>query len=385
MHKAWKVIIVLVLAALVAWVLVQKPRGGGPPAARAGAGEGAAAADATLPRLLEIGGPDCLPCKEMKQVLASLEAHYPGQLRIEFVNFWLDEETADRYDVLQIPTQIFLDPAGKVLGRNEGPITEQALVAKWKELGYDLRPTDAPGAARAETPPLMRLFEAAKRFLGAAPAVALAAAFAWGILSVLLSPCQLASIPLIVGFISSQGPTTTRRAFLTSGVFALGILATFALIGGITAAAGRVLGNVGAWANYAVAAVFLAVGLLLLDVIPMPGSGLGQMATKRRGLPAAFLLGLVFAVAIGPCAFVFLAPVLLAVLQVAKTALAYGILLLVVYGIGNGAVIIAAGTSTNLVQRYLNWNERSKGVVAIKRACGVLVAFAGLYLLYTAR
>ena len=35
--------------------------------------------------------------------------------------------------------------------------------------------------------------------------IAVTAALAWGLLSILLSPCHLASIPLIVGFISGQG------------------------------------------------------------------------------------------------------------------------------------------------------------------------------------
>ena len=47
------------------------------------------------------------------------------------------------------------------------------------------------------------------------PAIALAAAFVWGVLSIILSPCHLASIPLIIGFINEQGLTSTKRAFAT--------------------------------------------------------------------------------------------------------------------------------------------------------------------------
>jgi cytochrome c-type biogenesis protein len=38
-----------------------------------------------------------------------------------------------------------------------------------------------------------------------------------------------------------------------------------------------------------------------------------------------------------------------------------------------------------VVQHYLNWNERSKGAVILKKVCGVLVLLGGLYLIYTAR
>ena len=69
------------------------------------------------------------------------------------------------------------------------------------------------------------------------PIVAFAASFVWGVLSILLSPCHLASIPLIVGFIDEQGRISTRRAFCISTLFAVGILITIGGIGAITAAA----------------------------------------------------------------------------------------------------------------------------------------------------
>jgi cytochrome c-type biogenesis protein len=48
-------------------------------------------------------------------------------------------------------------------------------------------------------------------------------------------------------------------------------------------------------------------------------------------------------------------------------------------------VIIFAGTCTEAVQRYMNWNERSRGAIILKRICGILVLLAGLYLIYVAR
>jgi len=79
-----------------------------------------------------------------------------------------------------------------------------------------------------------------------------------------------------------------------------------------------------------------------------------------------------------------MAPILAVTTRVAATRFAYGVLLLVVYGVGHCSVIVAAGTSTELVQRYLNWSEKSRGAVLLKQACGVLVILGGLYLIYTA-
>lgn len=231
---------------------------------------------------------------------------------------------------------------------------------------------------------MQELFARLTHAVEGAPIIAIIASFAWGVLSILLSPCHLASIPLIVGFIDGQGRMPTRRAFTIATLFSVGILITIAVIGAITAAAGRMMGDVGRYGNYFVAAIFFVVGLHLLDVIPMPWSGPGQVRTKRKGLWAAFILGLVFGIALGPCTFAYMAPMLGVTFKLAATNLGYGVLLLVVYGVGHCSVIVLAGTCTGLVQRYLNWNEKSKGAVILKRICGVLVLLGGVYLIYAA-
>ncbi len=231
---------------------------------------------------------------------------------------------------------------------------------------------------------MQELFTTLTHAVEGSSAVAFAAAFVWGVLSILLSPCHLASIPLIVGFIDSQGRISTKRAFIISTLFAVGILITIAGIGIITAAAGRMMGDVGKYGNYFVALIFFVVGLYLLDVIPMPWSGPGQVGIKRKGLLAAFILGLVFGIALGPCTFAYMAPMLAVAFKSAATRPVYAAGLLLLYGIGHCSVIVIAGTCTELVQRYLNWNEKSKGAVILKKICGALVILAGFYLIYIA-
>jgi len=232
---------------------------------------------------------------------------------------------------------------------------------------------------------ISELFSSLTRAVEGAPAIAMTAAVVWGVLSVVLSPCHLASIPLIVGFIDQQGRMTTRRAFAISLLFSLGILITIGVIGAVTAVAGRMMGDVGRWGNYGVAAIFFAVGLYLLEVITLPLPNAAQPGIKSKGMLAAFVLGLVFGVALGPCTFAYMAPMLGVTFRLASTNLAYGVLLLVLYGVGHCGVIVLAGTFSEAVQNYLNWNEKSRGAVILKKVCGVLVLFAGLYLLYTAR
>jgi len=231
---------------------------------------------------------------------------------------------------------------------------------------------------------LQELFGALTRAVEGTAGVALGAAFVWGVLSILLSPCHLASIPLIVGFIDKQERTSPRHAFWLSTLFASGILITIALIGVITASLGRMMGDIGVWGNYVVAAVLLLVGLHLLGVIPLSFQGATPQAVQRKGLLAALVLGLVFGIALGPSTFAYMAPILAVTTRVAATQFAYAFLLLVMYGVGHCSVIVTAGTSTGFVQRYLNWTEESRGTIILKQICGVLVILGGLYLIYTA-
>jgi cytochrome c-type biogenesis protein len=232
---------------------------------------------------------------------------------------------------------------------------------------------------------LRALFSWLSTAVNSAPLIAIAGSFLWGVLSILLSPCHLTSIPLIVGFISGQGNTSTRRALILSLLFATGILLTIAAIGIITALLGRMLGDIGPYANYFLAAIFVLVGLYLLEVISLPGlAGPGQSAFQRRGAFAALVLGLLFGIALGPCTFAYLAPMLAVVFKLGARHFPFSLLLLLVYALGHCSIIVGAGTLTELVERYLNWHNRSRGMVLVKKVCGVLVILGGIYLIWTA-
>ena len=228
------------------------------------------------------------------------------------------------------------------------------------------------------------IFSTLTRAVEQTPLLAAGAAVAWGILSIMLSPCHLASIPLIVGFIGEQGAISTRRASIIALLFSLGILITITFVGVITAAMGRMLGDVGSSGNYVLAAIFFLVGLHLMGVFPLPWSGSRKVTAPKQGFLPALILGLLFGTAVGPCTFAYLAPMLAVTFRVAASNLPYGLLLLVLYGIGHCAVIVLAGTFTEVVGRYLHWNEKSKGLLVLKRVCGFLILLGGLYMLYTA-
>jgi cytochrome c-type biogenesis protein len=214
--------------------------------------------------------------------------------------------------------------------------------------------------------------------------IAVVAAIGWGVISILLSPCHLSSIPLVIGYISSQGQEGTRRPYLLSLVFAIGILITIGAIGAVTASVGRMMGDVGVWGNLIVAGVFFVVGLYLLDVITLSWGGLMPRTSFVRGWRGALLLGLIFGIGLGPCTFAYMAPVLGVAFSVASTSVLRAVLLVAAFGLGHCAVIVGAGGAAGTVQKYLNWTEQSRGATYLKRGAGVLVILAGVYYIYTA-
>jgi cytochrome c-type biogenesis protein len=206
------------------------------------------------------------------------------------------------------------------------------------------------------------------------------AAFGWGVASILLSPCHLSSIPLIVGYISTEKEKGSQRTFTLALLFALGILATITLVGALTAVLGRILGDVGFWGNLVVASVFFVMGLNLLDVVHLPWLAASGSTWRGRGKLGALMLGLIFGLGLGPCTFAFLAPVLGVVFSIASTDSSLAALLLGSFIVGHCSVIVAAGSLGGLVSRYLT---TTRGTVLVRKAAGVLVLLAGTYFVVT--
>lgn len=96
-------------------------------------------AKAKLPRLVDVGAGKCIPCKKMAPILEELKREQAGKLDVEFIDVWKDPEAGKPYKIRMIPTQIFYDANGKELFRHEGFYGKADILAKWQELGVELR------------------------------------------------------------------------------------------------------------------------------------------------------------------------------------------------------------------------------------------------------
>lgn len=215
-------------------------------------------------------------------------------------------------------------------------------------------------------------------WMGSGVGLAALGCFLWGVVSVLFSPCHLASIPLIVGYVGGQDKLVEgRQAALYAGLFTTGLFLTIAAIGVICALLGRMLGDVGPYWTIIVGLILLWVAMDMLGVAKcsMGGSLMGRF--KLRGMGGALVLGLAYGILSGSCTFGFIAPIL-AVITVQEKVMT-GIMLIVLFGLGHCIPIVIAGSSTALVRRLMANASWQRGGTAFRRLAGILIGLMGLY------
>lgn len=105
----------------------------------------ALSAEESLPRLVDLGSDQCVPCKQMAPILEELSNEYRGALIVEVLDVRKDPALSRNWGIRVIPTQVFLDATGKERFRHEGFMSKDAILEKWEEIGVDLNPA-ASGA-----------------------------------------------------------------------------------------------------------------------------------------------------------------------------------------------------------------------------------------------
>lgn len=194
------------------------------------------------------------------------------------------------------------------------------------------------------------------------------------------NPCVLAMIPLLMSIVAGAEATSLKRSLAFSALFVLGLSITFTILGLISALMGRMLGDVGAFWKYLVAAVCLVMGLHLLGFLRFNFS-LPKPANVSKGGPiGAVLLGLLFGVVSTPCAVPILA-VLLAYVG-SKGNIVYGGFLLLVYALGHSALILVAGTSMGAAKKLIESKGLSKTNWALQKIAGVIIILVGAYFVF---
>lgn len=203
-----------------------------------------------------------------------------------------------------------------------------------------------------------------------------------------IGPCNIAMIPLVVGYVGGTAAPTRGRAFRLSLGFAVGLATTFMLLGVIAALLGSALTGLAGSGYYLLAFICFGLGLNMLGAleINLPG-GLAGLRERIgwRGLPGAVALGavalgLVSGLVASQCA----TPVLLAILtyvMVQQTAVVYGAALLFVYALGRGVPIVLAGTFTAAMKGL---RQAGRWSAALETGSGLVMMGMGFFFLWLA-
>ena len=208
--------------------------------------------------------------------------------------------------------------------------------------------------------------------------LAAAGCFLWGMISVLFSPCHLASIPLVVAYVGGQQKALVpRQAAGYAVAFSTGLFITIAVIGAICALLGRMLGDIGNYWQILIGAVLIwvALGMLGVEKCSMSGSLLYRLNFK--GLSGALALGLAYGILSGSCTFGFIAPIL-AIITV-QQEVATGILFILLFAVGHCLPIAVAGSSSAVVRKLVE-NSTWQGAGGwFRKAAGTVICLLGVY------
>jgi cytochrome c-type biogenesis protein len=202
--------------------------------------------------------------------------------------------------------------------------------------------------------------------------------FLWGMVSVLFSPCHLASIPLMVSYVAGQNQIIEgRKAVLYAVLFTLGLFTTIAAIGIVCSLLGRMFGDVGPYMSIVVGVILVWVAL---DILGVASCSLANGLLARiqvKGLAGALILGLAYGILSGSCTFGFIAPIL-AIITI-QQKVATGLLFIILFGLGHCIPIAIAGSSTALVKRILDNSAWQQGSHLFRRLAGICIGGLGLY------
>lgn len=184
------------------------------------------------------------------------------------------------------------------------------------------------------------------------------------------TPCSLANLPLVIGYVGGIGERSSRKAFLYSILFAIGSAVTYVILGVVAASAGQLLGNASKWWYIFLGVLLTMMALQMCEIFTFIPSTNLMTKSKLRGGVGALVAGVLGGLFASPCATPVLA-VLLSLLAATDVNLMWAIFVMLMYAIGNSFLIVVAGTSMGVAtgilksKKYQLWGEVLKYVMGI--------------------
>lgn len=206
------------------------------------------------------------------------------------------------------------------------------------------------------------------------------ASFAGGIIAS-ISPCSLAMLPLIIGYVGGYSKETPIRTFIQLCCFILGTAIVFSIIGIICAITGSVFASaLGGYFTLIIASLLIVMGLKITEILDF------EMPVIIKSMPVnntnslflyPILLGIAFALAGTPCSTPILAGIM-AFAAMGKSLFA-AVLMLFLFALGQGIILIIAGLFTSSLK---NIKQHSNITNVVTKISGILLIIVGIYLYY---
>ena len=205
-------------------------------------------------------------------------------------------------------------------------------------------------------------------------------AFAGGVIAS-ISPCSLAMLPLIIGYVGGCSKETPVRTFIQLCSFILGTAVVFTIIGIICAITGSVFASVlGGYFTLIMASILLIIGLKITEILDF------EIPVIIKSMPVnntnslilyPILLGIAFALAGTPCSTPILAGIM--VFAAMGKNLVAAVIMLFLFAVGQGIILILAGLFTSGLKNIKNFSKYSDKLM---KSSGLLLIFVALYLYY---
>jgi cytochrome c biogenesis protein CcdA len=196
-----------------------------------------------------------------------------------------------------------------------------------------------------------------------------------------LTPCSLSSVPLVIGYVGGTGSKNTKKAFLYSLTFSLGMAITFVILGVIATSAGKLMGSANTWWYYVLGTLMVLMALQTWEVFNFIPSTNLLSKNKTRGFLGALIAGILGGVFSSPCS----TPVLIVLLAlISGKSMIWGCILMLLYALGNSFLVIIAGTSLGFIQKINNSHKYKIVANILKYTMGALILLIGLYMFWVA-
>lgn len=194
------------------------------------------------------------------------------------------------------------------------------------------------------------------------------------------TPCALSTVPLVIGYVGGTGQKDTKKAFLLSATFSVGMAVTFTSLGVIASMLGKFLQGTGSWWYIVLGILMVLMALQTWEIFNFIPSTNAISKNKKRGFIGALLAGILGGLFASPCA----TPVLIVLLAyVTKEGnIPLGVLLLLLYSLGHSTLVLIAGTSVGFVKKLSSSEKYGKVSNFLKIIMGLLILLIAFYMFY---